>query len=298
MSMSQLLGALVAALAASLASAATAAAPTGEMDVVFPRNETYGVVSPFPIVFGFRNVPVVFASGGATVTWQVECLYQTFVGSASIDGYFLPKQHAEPYFVLNSTKTWYDAAPDYIKDKHGPLGEWRSSEDTCTLSWVYIFTDCKELSDGNWLLETGPQVKGNLTFSLRLGEKLPRDAIAAYDGCPVAGFALADNSSKACPDSFKLSSDVQPCALDVKPAMSSIVAAIVAPTTTFTALPTTTTTSLSQASSTDSSSQSTSTAGSGGSDKKSGTGSRSQSADAGLGLMLACWCASIIGGIL
>lgn len=243
--MNKLATVLLSVLAASLAGAVN---PTGEIDVVFPRNETYGVVAPFPIVFGLRNVPARFPMD---FTWTLHCRYSTFSGTDSMDGGFIPQGHAEPFYVLNSTQFWYDRAPDDLKNKNGPLGEWLSDKDECILSWRYSAATCQELSDGTGMITTPPGVLGNVTFYLQPGGRPPHDAIAAYKGCPVAAVAFADNSTKGCIDSYKVTPDVHPCGLDVKAAASSIAAGIAAPSTTITALPPTTffSTSASQVSS-------------------------------------------------
>lgn len=221
-------------------SPAGAVLPPAEIDVVFPRgNETYGIVAPFPLVFGLRNIENSTVMG---FSWTVTCEYSTFSSFDELDSDQLPGHHAEPLYLLNATRLWYDQDQDAFFNKNGPLGWWTGDTDTCTLAWKYSAPVCKDLSDGIFEISTGPDVVGNLTFHLRPGGKLPHDAILSLDGCPVAAVGLVDNSTRVCIDNYKTSSDVNPCGLDIKAAASSIAAAVVSPSTTFTSLPTTTTT--------------------------------------------------------
>lgn len=227
--------ALVFALAASLAGAVL---PPAEIDVVFPRaNETYGIVAPFPLVFGLRNIE---NSTVMSFSWTVTCQASTFQSYDVLNSDELPGHHAEPLYLLNSTRLGYGRP--FFLNKDGPLGWWTGDTDICTLSWTYSAPVCKDLSDGIFEISTPPGVVGNLTFHLHPGGKLPRDAILSLDGCPVAAVGLVDNSTRVCIDNYKTSSDVNPCGLDIKAAASSIAAAVVSPTTTITTLPTTTTT--------------------------------------------------------
>lgn len=233
--MCRLCGALLSALAVLLVGAVN---PPIEIDVVFPRNDTYAVIEPFPLVFALRNIPARFPMD---FLWTVTCQYATFSGTNNIDGLYLQQGHVEPLYVFNSTKFWYDGSVDYKQNKYGPLGDWEGDKDTCTLSWKYGAATCQLLSDGIGMITVPPDLPGNMTFYLHPGGKLPHDAMSAYDGCPIAGAAYVDNSTGICADAYVVTSDVNPCALDVKAVASSLAAALPAPTTTVTALPTTST---------------------------------------------------------
>lgn len=252
---------------------------SGEMSIVFPRNETYAVVSPFPIVFGYRNAPAIL-SYDSQLRWNVDCVNHTLYGSSTVNGYDNAVIPSEPYFVLNSTKTLYESSPDYLKNKDGPFGSFRGNSDRCTLTWTFFYwTVCRKLPNGGTLIQSGVGRKqGNVTFTIQPGATLPHDAIAKYEGCPVGGLAetIKSESSTFCPDTDK-SPDLAPCELDVKPAASSIASAVMPATTTFTGRPTST-----------SAPASTSTSGSGSSgssgDKKSDAAGLS--VNAGIGLVL------------
>jgi hypothetical protein len=50
-----------------------------EGDFVFPRNKTYAVVSPFPVVFAFQNANAL-SLDGAAFSWDLHCENNTFTG--------------------------------------------------------------------------------------------------------------------------------------------------------------------------------------------------------------------------
>ncbi|CAJ0551096.1 Ff.00g110260.m01.CDS01 [Fusarium sp. VM40] len=186
----------------------------GEVDVVFPRQDTYAAEAPFPVIFGLQNAPVL----------------TTFSD-------FLPD--TEPYYFLNTSQAIADADEDQFQ-------YWRSEEDSCILKWDFRWTTvCEPRSDGSVLLKNNQfERSGNVSFNLRPGAKTARKAIAEYDGCAIGGTAikLERNHTVGCPIlANDASPKPKPCDLYVKRARSSLAAAVVKPTTSLTEFPSKTT---------------------------------------------------------
>ncbi|KAJ3495274.1 hypothetical protein NLG97_g3515 [Lecanicillium saksenae] len=215
----------------------------GEMSVVFPQNDTYAVVSPFPIIFGYQNAPALL-SYNSELSWRVECYQNSLYGADRINGYDYAEVTSGDFYVLNSSKTLQDFLPSGDKNPKGPYAYWRGEQDACSLSWTFHYwTICSKQPDGATLIQAGVgERSGKVYFTTRPGAKLPKDAIRDYQGCAVKGTAeQVLNSSISCPD-LLTQPEAQPCKLDVKAVASSLAAAAVSPTTSFTGTSTPTST--------------------------------------------------------
>lgn len=242
----------------------------GEMSIVFPQNDTYAVVSPFPVIFGYQNAAALL-SYDSELRWSIECGKGSLYASDTINGYDYAQVPAGDYYVFNSSKTLQEALPSGSQDPKGPYGRWYGTEDECTLSWKFFYwTVCTKQPNGATLIQAGVGTRsGKVYFKTRPGAQTPKDAIANYQGCASKGtIEKVTNSSTSCPD-LLAQPDAQPCKLAVKAVASSLAAAAVSPTTTFLGVSTST-----QATTT---SKSTSTS----SATPSGTGGGSSSNDPG-----------------
>jgi hypothetical protein len=95
----------------------------GEVDIVFPREDTYAAEAPFPVIFGLQNAPVLTTFSG-TLNWELNCAYTiSGIGRLYLD--FLPD--SEPYYFLNTSQAIADA------DEGDQFQYWRSEEDSCML---------------------------------------------------------------------------------------------------------------------------------------------------------------------
>ncbi|KAL7765407.1 hypothetical protein ACKLNR_003323 [Fusarium oxysporum f. sp. zingiberi] len=208
----------------------------GEVDIVFPREDTYAAEAPFPVIFGLQNAPVLTTFSG-TLNWELNCAYTLFgIGRLYLN--FLPD--SEPYYFLNTSKAIADA------DEGDQFQYWRGEEDSCILKWDLRWTTvCEPRKDGSLLLKNNQfERSGNVTFTLRPGAKTARKAIAEYDGCAIGGTAVKveRNHTVGCPILAEdASPKPKPCGLDVKKARSSLAEAVVKPTTSLTAIPSKTT---------------------------------------------------------
>lgn len=230
---------------ACASSADDAIGQVGEMSIVFPQNDTYAAVSPFPIIFGYQNAAALL-SYNSELSWSVQCAQGSLYGSDTVNGYKYADVPSGAYYILNSTKTLQDALPSGSKDPKGPYGNWHGAEDACSLSWEFHYwTVCSKQPNGATLIQSGVGKRaGKMYFTIRPGSKLPTDAIRDYQGCALKGTAeKVTNSSIACPD-LLTQPEAQPCNLDVRAAASSLAGAVVSPTTSFTGTPTSSTTKL------------------------------------------------------
>ncbi|KAM5342111.1 hypothetical protein ACJ41O_015142 [Fusarium nematophilum] len=198
---------------------------TGELAVVFPRNETYTVEAPFPVIFGFHNAPVLL-SFPTILYWELSCGRGTLFGIGRFEGQRAIAPPSDPYFFLNASDTLTKA------DEGDQFEYFRGETDSCTLEWEFkYYTTCKRLPDGGLRIMGGyfGERKGNVTFTLRPGAKSPRHAIANYEGCAVAGTAVkvASNETGCAQIAEDAAPKPKPCDLDVEGTASSLAKAVV-----------------------------------------------------------------------
>lgn len=246
----QLVAVVLASATAALAQDQLDFPVNGELDVVFPRNGTYAVEAPFPIVLGFQNSPALM-SFATKLYWTVTCSRFTLHGTGYLDGERFIAPPADPWYYINATDTLQQVR-DGEEDgppgsKKGQFGYWLNYDvDSCVLAWEFLyFTTCKRLSDGALEISGGkfPRQMGNVTFTIAPNGTRPRDAIRAYKGCPMPGFAVTVNKNHTgCADvDNEVLPEPQPCLLDVEAVASSLAEAVVTPTTSVTDMPTATT---------------------------------------------------------
>jgi hypothetical protein len=272
---------LASALLALLPASASAQNPeTGELSVVFPRNDTYAVVSPFPVVLGFHqsNALLYYAT---SIDWQLECANGTLFGLGHMYGDDEDWPSSVPYFYTNASYALGDQNEDGDSFPY-----WKGETDSCTLSWEFKFlVECEYEDDGSKLIKTGyyPTQTGSVNFTLAIDGTLPHDAISDYEGCPEAGIAVRiedKDDSCAIVDGDGLV-DTKPCDLDVAAAASSLADKVATATTTLTELTSTT----EPASTTTTSDSAAETTGSGdGNGENSNGGSGSGGDGEGLGI--------------
>jgi hypothetical protein len=105
-----------------------------EIDIVFPRNDTYAAVTPFPIVFGFQNAEGVFGFG-SSFDYQVTCKngsLQAFWSFSTDETKTSPVAN-DPFFYANVSRSLESGANGRLVDANFP--RWRGDSDTCQLKW-------------------------------------------------------------------------------------------------------------------------------------------------------------------
>lgn len=165
----------------------------------------------------------------------------TLYGIGRVEGQRAIPPSSDPFFYVNASDTLAKT-----KDGDDQFKYFRGDHDRCTLSSEFKYlTACERLSDGRTEIKSGMfrPITGNTTFTLRPGAKSPRNAMEIYEGCAVAGTAIevASNITGCVHVEDDLVQEPQPCDLDVEAATSSLINAMVSPTTSLTAVPTKTT---------------------------------------------------------
>lgn len=200
----------------------------GDMSVVFPQNDTYGVISPFPVVFAFRNAPALL-SWNSQLQWDIECEYGSLYGTDQIHGYDGATLPSEPFVTVNTSTPIWEAAEDSTPRWFFPNGV-----DYCTFKWNFGFSStCHTFPNGTTELMLGDALsKGEFGFTLKLGGKAPLHVLSEYKGCPGKGASRKVVSAEICPE-LEPPMDPEPCSVDVKSVMSTFVSNIPTATTTF-----------------------------------------------------------------
>ncbi|KAH8889606.1 hypothetical protein GQ53DRAFT_868447 [Thozetella sp. PMI_491] len=144
-----------------------------EVDIIFPRNETYARVDNFPVILALQNAPLAW-DFGFHVSWSLRNLSKltgsNFVDSESILQPNLPVRlpaPADTFFIVNSTN-----------DLDGP--------GTYQLSWgIALSENCTR--NGDFITHTigAGLSSGQVVFTIADGGK----AVDLTDGgpCPLAG---------------------------------------------------------------------------------------------------------------
>ncbi|KXJ94818.1 hypothetical protein Micbo1qcDRAFT_221293 [Microdochium bolleyi] len=194
-----------------------------ELDLVFPRNETYALKKRFPVIFGIQNAAAAYTHG-YHLGWQVRRAGTEYVmGGVDSGGVtaaqFRPETApADPYFIVNSTNWGLDFVYDYTKVPGQYILEWRFG----------LSKNCSESSA--WFNATTNAVA--LANSIQFTVVPADDAagkdidLAAAGACPaLAGvIGIPKVYSTGCPNIGDTGIEAKPCAiqLDDKPLLSSL----------------------------------------------------------------------------
>ena len=107
-----------------------------EVDLIFPRNETYSPQELMPIVFALQN-PSLASTLGATIYWGLrEGNNWSAPGSITGEGFEL--------FTLNSTSSGPHLATSFVNTLAYPDGAW-------TFAWTLQVTNCSQAERSNCL---------------------------------------------------------------------------------------------------------------------------------------------------
>ena len=209
---------------------------TLEIDVVFPRNDTYAVVAPFPVVFAFQNAAVFFGFAGQ-FSWELTCKNGSLTGRSNLQSEETPPP-AEPFFYVNISRPLNQVSNILKEPNPEPFPFWRGNSDTCTLNWaLHYYSNCTVLPDGRTLIEGGTfkDQKGSLNFTIAPGAKIPADTLGAYPDCPIYGGSVQVASNiTTCPHIGSDPAAPNPCGIKFGSVAASVVAQIPTPTITFT----------------------------------------------------------------
>jgi hypothetical protein len=206
-------------LAASCALSATAAADVTfpakvELDVIFPRNETYAPTPVFPVVFAIQNLAAASSIGPLNVYWAILKL-----GSDQV----VPFAGTQTLNNTNSTD------PHYINHWTAEL-DGAESAGTYLLWWQVTYWACMGEEDSPGGMYGSRQ--DNFTFTIDPGAQQP-NLSANLDACPVQNATIvvtdtwAANSPNrdVCGVVSRAHIDAAPCAVKLDSAAASSIAA-------------------------------------------------------------------------
>ncbi|KAJ6784088.1 hypothetical protein PWT90_06852 [Aphanocladium album] len=113
-----------------------------------------------------------------------QCYQGSLWGTDDINGYDYAEVPSGDFYALNASRTLQEAVPGDFKEPKGPYAYWRGEKDACSLSWTFRYrVVCSEQPNGATLIQAGVGERtGQVYFTLQPGAKLPKDAIADYQG--------------------------------------------------------------------------------------------------------------------
>jgi hypothetical protein len=182
-----------------------------EIDLVFPLNQTYTLIDPFPGIFFIQNAAAAW-NFGFDFQWNISGVPD---GSSSSEvfgpGFLFEGQGlyhpapSDPFIVVNSTRF-----PSAIVNTQLPAGKW-------TLGWSYESSICTQNGD---ILNIGSGIpaQGSISFTVEGGGASPDftsscpilagqiDIVANWTGCPQLGTAGPSNPCGAKIDAAQASS--------------------------------------------------------------------------------------------
>jgi hypothetical protein len=237
-----------AAAFASVNISSAPAPPTNiEIDIIFPRNDTYARADSFPIVFAIQGNAAAYRMGGYLFTWIIRP-YSPLMGTNAefwID--------YGQYFALDETSV---EDPVLLVNRTLSLGAAASATDRqYELQWAFSFVPRCELLPNGTISENGtlPMLKENLVFTIDSKAKAP-DVMAVTE-CPTLGTLIGVKSNVTavefdephCPVLGDIGVKADPCKVKLdeglKRSIVSQLARFPTPTSTHTSTPTGTGTS-------------------------------------------------------
>lgn len=122
---------------------------TVEIDLVFPQNDTYTLVDPFPIIFIIQQAPLAYGFG-FTFSWNITGIgsyKEVYNDQGNVFSFWEHQTPPDPYIVLNSTLSQDTIPADQFAL---PAGQW-------TLAWSYSSGECLpegddtvDITNGAW----------------------------------------------------------------------------------------------------------------------------------------------------
>ena len=204
-----------------------------EIDVIFPRNDTYDHAEVFPVVFAIQ---------GAKAAWDFQFHFEWDINYADgyasdglvefgragniFDGVPAP---SDPFIVTNRSISMYKASGDH---------KYR-------LSWEFgFYTNCTDHGSSFEIESRAFNARGSLVFTVKSGAKKPD--IAEPGPCPLLGsvVGMQGNSSGGCVHVGDSGISANPCAVTVNAAMASSVTSVIGTTNSYPSFTRTTTTSM------------------------------------------------------
>jgi hypothetical protein len=184
---------------------------TVEIDIVFPLNQTYTLIDPFPVIFVIQNATVAWRFG-FTLEWNITGVPDGHSVPYTIGpGYLFgtedpvhPVPPPDPYIVVNSTI--FPDLPEKV-----PAGKW-------TLGWSYTASPCTQNGDYVDVKINRVLAQGSMSFTVEASGASPDftsscptlagqvGMMADLLGCPQIGTPNTSNPCGAKVDAVQASS--------------------------------------------------------------------------------------------
>lgn len=139
-----------------------------EVDAIFPRNDTYQPVFPFPVVVAVRGLPAAFPHG---------LRVQLRMGPSGTTPQFVGELDYLPGDVAKATDTFYMIESEFrIINSTSPNWE---------VNWMLMLDpNCTVTEDNPYDSNNYTEIKGSIEFTIDKEGKLP-DIVSLDDSCPV-----------------------------------------------------------------------------------------------------------------
>ncbi|KXX80358.1 hypothetical protein MMYC01_203269 [Madurella mycetomatis] len=149
---------------------------TVELDLVFPRNDTYAPAPVFPVVFAVQNLAAAAPSTSLFIDWSVAKPGDPWLASGTVrlDLAAWANATENPYYVALWTEKLSQA----------------ESVGTYNLLWMLRFTNCTiDLGYNRMTEPAASDVRNTTIFTIREGAQRP-DFVDGPDNCPVQGLTI------------------------------------------------------------------------------------------------------------
>lgn len=205
-----------------------------EIDLIFPRNETYSAADNFPIVLAMQNAALAY-SFGFTLSWRLYNLSEPSSSESSSS----PYSYVDSDSITMGSPLTFAAPPDtfFIANstyKFGHASYKATTAGIYQLSWTFALTEnCTE--DGEWVNHTIGASHGHGVQIFTIADE--GKAVDLLDGgsCPELGVAVGIQSNiSGCAHVDNSGIQASPCNIEINESLASSLSAELPPATTYT----------------------------------------------------------------
>ena len=172
-----------------------------ELDLIFPRNETYLASDAFPIAFALQNATAADSLGDFIINWGITGLEDGHVNRGrTMDSGAVAKRGVIDRGNYTAVVTYTDAA-EWV--------EFKRPGDVFSLKWYLSWPDRGDECEGEPSWDGRSQITGEILFSVeteeeheRSGSKAVEPDVAGGEKCPVMGSAVEirpNSANSTCP---------------------------------------------------------------------------------------------------
>ena len=190
-----------------------------EIDIIYPRNDTYDHAEVFPIIFAIQ---------GAKAAWDFQFHFDWSINYA--DGY--ASNGLVSYGRAENVYEGVSAPSDPFIVANRTISLFKSSGDhKYKLSWKYgFYTNCTTDQTGFTIESRAWNAQGSIIFTIQSGAK--KADITEPGPCPLLGgvVGMQGNSSSGCVHLGDSGISANPCAVTVNAAMASSIINVIGTT--------------------------------------------------------------------